>query len=266
MPAHSTVVRRLLPALLLAALGCQTPAVPAAAPFQCGIVEEAGMARVLRESGPGTVVVFDIDNTLLEPRGHSGSDQWYDFLVETHVKCGMSATRAIEEADRAFNAWQDRIEVQCVDPNSPQVLATLRENRIPFFALTARSAGAAALTHRQLEQAGLHLQDGRFTPRRAADAAQLGHGAAYHQGVFFIGELGLTKGQALAKILDLSGHAPKRIVFVDDKAKHTRTVQEAMRQRGIPCLCLRFSRADGHVRAFRQDVEHADALLGNPTQ
>lgn len=227
-----------------------------------GIVEEADMTRVLRESGPGTLVVFDIDNTLIEPRGHLGSDQWYDYLVEIKLARGADRNTAITQADRAFNVWQDRIEVQAVDASSPRVMKELDRKGIPYFALTARSAEAMAVTKRQLANAGFQLPVGNFRAGQAADAKQLGSGAAYDQGIFYVGELGLTKGEALSRIFDLSGFTPQRVVFVDDKSKHTRTVQEAMQKRGIPCLCLRFSRADGHVRAFRQDMAHSGELLG----
>lgn len=255
------IVRYLFPVSALLAVGCQ----PLASPFTPGtrgIVEEASMSRVLREVGPGTLVVFDIDNTLIEPQGHLGSDQWYDYLVESGASRGLDSRAAIEQADRAFNVWQDRIEVQSVDPASPQVMADLDKKAIPYFALTARSAGAMAVTERQLTKAGFHLPGGGFHAGSAAKPGKLGSGAAYGRGVFYVGELGLTKGEALARILDLSGIAPKRVVFVDDKAKHTRTVQESMEKRGISCLCLRFNRADGHVRAFRQDMAHASELMG----
>ena len=233
------------------------PSAPSGHPF---IVDESEMSRVLAEAGPGTLVVFDIDNTLLAPFGHLGSDEWYDFLYERGVARGLSKEAAAQKADQEFNLWQDKIGVRPVDPASPDVLVSLRKRGIPYFALTARSAPVRDTTLRQLASTKLAMTEGGFAPGDAAKPGAVGHDVVFKDGVFFVGDGALTKGEALLRILDKSGLNPKRIVFVDDKAKHTRTVDESLTARGIPPLCLRFSRKDGEVKAFRQDMEHAEEL------
>jgi hypothetical protein len=228
------------------------------------IEEESEMSRVLAEAGPGTLVVFDIDNTLLTPCGHLGSDEWYDFLCERYEARGLTKEEASLRADEAFNRWQGKVSLRSVDPASPGVVETLRKRGVPYFALTARSAGVRDATIRQLDSLGLAMIGG-FAPGDAAKPGAIGAGVVFESGVFFNGENGLSKGDALVRILGRNGLKPRRIIFVDDKAKHTRSVDAALTARGIDHLCLRFARKDAEVKAFRQDMAHVAELAdGEP--
>lgn len=218
------------------------------------------MARVLAESVPGTVVVFDIDNTLLAPVGHLGSDEWYDYLCERGVARGETRATASRKADDAFNRWQTRVKVRPVDSAAPAVIAELHRRGLTVFALTARSAGAREVTLSQLDSLHLDMDNAPFVGKEAAFTEKLGAGTAYKNGVFFIGEGGLTKGEALVRILDTAGLKPVRVVFVDDKPRHTVTVDASLSEHHIPHLCLRFSRKDAEVAAFRQDMAHLAEL------
>lgn len=269
MRFHS--VARFIPAFLLVfasalVVACTSPeassaAGAASARVASGVVEESAMSRVLAEAGPDSLVVFDIDNTLLTPCGHLGSDEWYDYLCERGVARGLSAAEAGLRADEAFNRWQSPVGVRSVDPLSPAVLAKLRERGIPYFALTARSAGVREITLRQLASLDLGMTRGGFAPGDSAKPGAISPHTAFQGGVFFVGEDGPTKGEALTRILDLSGLKPRRIVFVDDKAKHTRTVDAALSARGVDHVCLRFARKDAEVKAFRKDMANAEELL-----
>lgn len=231
-----------------------------------GVVEESRMARVLDEIRPGTLVVLDIDNTLLAPDGHLGSDEWYDWLYEQGLRRGLSKHEAADRADAAFNRRQASVTVHAVDPATPAVLAKLRSDGVPFFMLTSRSTGVRDITVRQL--AALRVEaGGAMTDAMAAKAvAALGHGSAWRDGVFFIGEGGLTKGEALLRIFDATGLRPERVVFVDDKSRNTTTVDASLASRGISHVCLRFSHKDAGVAAFRQDMAALDELAtGEPT-
>ncbi len=224
-----------------------------------GIDEESRMARVLDELTPGTLVVFDIDNTLMSPTGHLGSDEWFSYLEVKYSAEGMPPAAATAKADAAFNRVQPCLAMRPVDPDAPRVLAELRRRGVPHFALTARGAVIREITLAQLRTTDLAMDAGVFVPGVA------GPGTAFASGVFFIGEGGVTKGEALTRILAKSGLKPARVIFVDDKSKHTRTVAESMRMLGIPCLALRFSAKDPGVAAFRRDLaHHAELLTGEP--
>ena len=238
---------RLLPWLAVAAItclchGCGT--------VHSGITPENRMTRVTREAHGDTLVVFDIDNTLIEPESQLGSDQWFYHLVDVGMRRGMSSTQSNRWADGTFNDMQSRIRIRSVDPETPEVLARLRRDGIRYFALTARSSGIHETTRRQLEKTGLSMTAGGFNPGAASKPGMIGKGSLYDHGVFYIGETGPSKGEALMRILQLSGCRPERIVFIDDKEKHARSVHESLTRAGIPHLCLRFSKCDAKVASL----------------
>ena len=81
----------------------------------------------------------------------------------------------------------------------------------------------------------------------------------YSRGVFFVGD-GPDKGEALLAFLDKIALRPTRVVFVDDKPHHARSVDAVMTAAGIPCVAFRYGAADEKVRAFKEVMsEAADA-------
>jgi FMN phosphatase YigB (HAD superfamily) len=227
------------------------------APLQTGIRTSSEMLTVLEQCCPGTLVVFDLDNTLIEPVGQLGSDQWFYHLCDLGKKRGMSESESIAWAMKRFNEEQKRIAVHSVDPTSPAVLAELHRRGLSYFGLTARDIAAAQQTRQQLTAAGFDLSQGFVFNHGEA----LSPGLDYQAGIFYNGETGLSKGAALVKILKASGPLPRRVIFVDDKEKHVQTVDSALRELGIEHLCLRFSRADAKVAALPEALDEARRLL-----
>lgn len=79
-----------------------------------------------------------------------------------------------------------------------------------------------------------------------------------------VAEAGLSKGEAPVRIPDSGGLKPKRIIFVDDTAKHPRSVDAmltARRESPLPAFRTEGRRGAG----FRQDMAHAAELAdGEP--
>lgn len=68
------------------------------------IVEIKKMAEIIHRLTEGTLVVFDIDNTIIRPNQTLGSDQWFDFLVKVYQDAGVSEANAI---DQAIQSWAE---------------------------------------------------------------------------------------------------------------------------------------------------------------
>lgn len=73
------------------------------------IRESLTMAAVDSLATPGTLVVFDIDNTLIEPTVTLGSDQWFYWYVAELEAAGRTARRAVDEANDVWNRVQSAI-------------------------------------------------------------------------------------------------------------------------------------------------------------
>lgn len=197
-----------------------------------------------------TLVVFDIDNTLLEPVHMLGSDQWFDHLVDQGKKVRrLSEDKAIAEAVVIWNRVQEDVVVRPVEAETPALIKRLQARNVRVIALTARSSGAAAVTERQLRAIGVDL--GRnplprpaVRPKQKQDTSQPWVGA-----ILFLGE-NQSKGEALTGVLRSLPQPPTKVVFVDDKARHTKSVDQAMARLKIPVVAFRYGAADARVAAF----------------
>ncbi|MBN2359948.1 MAG: DUF2608 domain-containing protein [Deltaproteobacteria bacterium] len=197
-----------------------------------------------------TLVVFDIDNTLLEPVQTLGSDQWFYYLVDQGKReRRLSENKAIAEAVATWNRVQEDVIVRPVEPDTPALVRRLQERGVRIIALTARTSGAAAITERQLRSIGIDLGRNPL-PRpavregRRPDTSQPWLGA-----ILFLGE-NQTKGEALAKVVRSLPEPPSRVVFVDDKAHNTRSVDRALARLRIPVVAFRYGATDARVAAF----------------
>lgn len=237
--------------------------------------ESPAMALVEQLASDDTLVVFDLDNTLIEPVQTLGSDQWYYHLVAQLQAQGRDETQAHAEANAIWNRVQLATAVRPVEADTPDRVARLQARGLRVMALTARTQDVSSLTARQLESVGYTLAKSAFGRDELvldADAGEI-----YREGVLYVGEHA-SKGQALLAFLAKVGVTPARVVFVDDKEKHARSVDATLTAAGIPVVAIRYGAADARVRAFDPAVadlqykawsrllsdEEARELLGQP--
>lgn len=218
--------------------------------------EIASMLVIESALTPDTVLVFDVDNTLLEPIGNLYSDQWAYYAEKAFIRDGLSEEAAAKKLREIWSAGLKRSRVKPVESLTPALVAKAQKAGLTVFALTARGLDDAPATHRQFKDAGYDLS--RSAPKRAA--------ANYRDGVVFVGD-GHDKGKALVAFLDAVGLKPARIVFVDDKPHHAKNVDAALTSAGIPVIAFRYGAADAKVNAFNtvtaeaDTAEKADALF-----
>lgn len=217
------------------------------------------MREIESELTPGTLLVFDIDNTLLEPVGSIGSDQWYDYLVKAFRRDGLSEPESQTRAQAAWRHALGIVQVRPVEAITPALVRAQQQRGLKVMALTARGPEDAERTLRQLRSAGIELQGTSVhpAPLRVPQAEiESDQDAAFSGGVLLVGE-GPNKGKALAGFLRKLGQRPQRVVFVDDKPHHARNVDAALGAAGIPCTAFRYGAADERVRAFNEIMGEA---------
>ncbi len=223
-----------------------------AVPSRAAVREISSMSELLPELSTGTLLVFDIDNTLIEPAGNAGSDQWYYYLQKAFRRDGLDPKQAEAKAAESWTRALDVVEPKAVEALTPGLIRVQQERGISVMALTARGPEDAPATFRQLSAIGVDL--GARAPsalvlRGSAAGLPEGRAGLYENGVLFVGE-GPEKGKALAAFLGKLGLRPARVVFVDDKPHHARNVDAALASAGIPGAAFRYGAADAKVRAF----------------
>ncbi len=209
--------------------------------------EASTMLPVEAELTPGTLLVFDVDNTLLGPVGNLYSDQWAYYAEKAFKRDGLSEEEAGKKLGEIWTEGLKRSKVKPVENTTPAIVAKAQKAGYAVMALTARGPEDAPATRRQFKDAGYDLS--RSGPKSRA--------AGYDNGVLFVGD-GPDKGKALVAFLAAAKLKPARVVFVDDKPHHAKNVDAALTAAGIPCVAFRYGAADAKVRAFNDVMAEAD--------
>ena len=215
------------------------------------------MADIVPAIDTSTVLVFDIDNTLIEPVGQLGSDQWYYYLLKAYTRDGMTEAAAEVKAGETWTKTLPTVTVKPVETITPQIIREQQKRGIKMMALTARGPEDAEATFLQLKAIGVDLS---VTPPYKKELRTPEKGF-FTRGVFFQGE-GPSKGATLVAFFNKIGLKPKRVVFVDDKPKHAKSVEQAVREAGIQVFSFRYGAADAKVNFFNSMMEEA----GTPAQ
>lgn len=245
--------RLLFSALLLFGLGgcshISTRSMAANANPESQVVEVKSLAAIseaLAASGSRkTLLVLDIDDTLLTSAGFFGSDRWYEWQKELkagdpgHVPCKFDVIALNYEAGTqvATEPGEGQRIVNAVDTDT--------------LLLTARNPLYRSGTIRELQRAGYTLprrldggQDG-IIYRWRRDAASPPVTISYDNGVMMVS--GQDKGVLLLDLLDRLGLHYDRVVLADDGKKNIDAMQAALAKKGIDYRGLHYTKVDKTV-------------------
>ena len=232
-----------------------------------------------------TVVIFDIDNTLMTTPQEIGTDQWFDWQAELLKENSEHPHLVANNFFGILDNWGLAMSISRsvpVDPDTSEILNQIKalkdkDGVSPYvFALTSRGYINKYLTIRELRFNGLSLEDSapsgdpiltqpwpawkkeelkpvyKFTDSEIKDYKlnRSTRSVAYSHGVFFTA--GLHKGAMMRIIFSKLKLDPQAIVFVDDKAKHTDGVQAAFKGTKKDIRTVRFSHEDARVEKFHK--------------
>jgi hypothetical protein len=260
-------MRPLLSLLLVSLLcACAGPAVrPGTAASDVRVIDDLALvAPALAESRARTLLVLDIDDTLLTSAGFFGSDKWYEWQ------------KTLPDGDPGkvpclFDVIALNYEAGSQQPTQPGAAALVNTPGVDTMMLTSRNPLYRGGTLRTLREHGFALPaqlggspEGRsWQFRKAPDAAPAP--VAYDQGIFMT--TGQDKGLVLLDLLQRLGLRYQRVVLVDDGRRNIDNMQAALARAGIDYLGLHYTRVDKTVQpsdaeAGRRDWQAWRHLLG----
>jgi FMN phosphatase YigB (HAD superfamily) len=221
------------------------------------VYECHSLADVKRFVTAQTLVLFDLDNTLMEPTQTLGSDEWFHQQLSDYTERGLTRMQAIQEL---LPIWHRIVQVspfQVLEEDTADLVADVQAQAAYVTAVTARGPELIQATRRHLRQVGVVLS-GHALPVIDQDQLPL----AYDQGVLLCN--GVHKGKALLRLLEhTSGLDFDRIVFVDDLEKNVRAVEEAASELGVEFIGLRYSAADHKQERYHHGVAHVQMKAFN---
>lgn len=206
--------------------------------------------KVLSEPYNGrTLLVLDIDDTLLTSPTFFGSDAWYEWQKTLspqspgYVPC-------------KFDVLAMNFEAGTQVPTQADAVAAINAIALDKIMITSRSPMYRGGTIRELKKAGYQLPESLQPGLAGAiyeyrpDPNQPGATLSYHEGVLMVA--GQNKGLALVDLMKHMQITYDRVVQVDDGEKHLNEMRDAMTAAGIEYRGVRYNRIDKTVDASRE--------------
>lgn len=237
---------------------------------------DATRAYAQRYGAEATLLVVDIDNTLLTMQGDLGSDQWFEWQEHLLEHEPASPHLVADDFGGLLEAQGLLFRLGKMRPpqeNLPELIREVQGLGVPTLVLTSRGPGFRPATEREIAAAGyefastclpMHgVPDGVFMPYDPNKPGEVGltkdelrlfalrkpREASLANGVFMTS--GQHKGAMLLTAMHRAERMPKAVVFVDDHGRHVHRVFDALVRRGVETTVVHYRREDDRVASFR---------------
>ncbi len=214
------------------------------------IIEAPHFKNVLDHVANNTLVVLDIDETLLVPCQTLGTSEWFYTRKRQYESQGMNQACALDKALAEWEAIRHLTTVRIVEQGTDAIISNLQSKNIPVMGLTTQGLALATRTVEQLNSLNIDLL--KTAPTKEDCYFINGHGVLFRKGILFTS--GTQKGKALVKLLDTIQFRPGRIVFVNDRETHIKDVEGPVEERGIEFIGIRYGYFDKELTNYRHDV------------
>lgn len=201
------------------------------------IIETIEMNDILSSVESHSLVLFDLDDTLIDSPVNLNSGKWIAYYWQTAPKMMPDKLPVIQKL-----MWHTSIHtpIIAVDPKASLIISDLQKRTDALvLGLTARPhthdhTNGAQITAGQLSTIGIDFSKSQYPDKFC------GH-PSFHNGIVY--SSGLDKGGHMEEILACTGYAPKKIIFIDDNLVQIQSVEKSMQKIGIPCDCFWYRRA-----------------------
>ena len=193
-----------------------------------------------------TLVVFDLDNTLVYSGQDLGSDPWFFHLLNEKIASGLSREEALAIVLPMYFEVYNHLSLQPVEQDSSAVLAKLQKQGISTVALTTRSLPLVERTKVHLKEAGFNFAADKTFAQNIS--VQLAKPALLTDGIIFCNDN--NKGQTLLKMLEACNCKPETILFIDDKLSHLLDVEKECLLNKIQFIGIRYGKLDSVAAQF----------------
>jgi hypothetical protein len=182
-----------------------------------------------------TWVIFDLDNTVIEPVTELGGDEW--FVLLSKFATTVEKDKGMAFALLIYAAVQRHIHVKAVEPGVVALINKLQDHGTPVLALTARNINVKQDTIDQLKSIGIDFS--RNLPREMVINTE---------GIIFCNAK--DKGEVWERFLLRCSCIPEHVVMIDDKKRHLDRMSKVTKELHIHFTGLRYSLLDKKEATF----------------
>jgi phosphoserine phosphatase len=215
------------------------------------IIETKQIKDILPHAGNETLVIFDIDKTLIQSAQYTGSLACEKHIKTNFLQNGCNETEAINLANVIWTKLQKIIPVKTVETDTLDTLESLSTKNIKIMGLTARSIDTIDITIKQLASMNLSLQSNPIHNQNLS----IDNTTTYTENILYVGPWG-NKGETLVIFLKTINYKPKRILFIDDSINHCKEVAQSLQKNGFSHICLHYTAAEESYPTFTPAQVH----------
>lgn len=141
---------------------------------------------------------------------------------------------------------QNVTRVNAIEKITPSLILMTQKKNVMVFALTARPIDLGDTTIDQLRSLGVRFKNNGIS-----------YSVAFNNGILFVGPKN-NKGVVLSQFFRKSNIQPNRLIFIDDKEKHVKNMEEVFAKSGLKNVNFRYGATDQKVKSFRSDVAEVE--------
>ncbi len=210
-----------------------------------------------------TLVIFDIDDTLLENRNFVGSGKWYNWQRGRTVSDASGNSFVIDKNQqfycifRALGTMFEIASTELTQPNAVEIFNNLKN--YDLMILTARTAKFRPATERELKKNGIELADKHLSSVKQGLSFQLNDTrrtdtVTYSKGIVM--SSGLNKGLVLKNILGKANRTYKNIYFIDDSAKNVKQMSDVWKNSSTNFKIFHYMKVDKSIS--KEEIRASD--------
>ncbi|MFA6119038.1 MAG: DUF2608 domain-containing protein [Parachlamydiales bacterium] len=170
------------------------------------IIEIKNISEISEYLLKADLVVFDLDNTIMENSQQLGSDQWFDYQINLNQKNGLNYQAALSKTLLQWYEIQAITKVNLVEKEVKRIIDLLQNKKIHLMGLTARNYDLAFSTIKQLDSLNIDFQKTSLSKKNIINDE-----IYYRNGILFAN--GINKGQVLKNFFSKIKFDPRSIVF-----------------------------------------------------
>jgi len=209
------------------------------------IIESNSFSEILNHVDEKTLVLFDIDGTLIEPTSLLGGPAWFAHVFAMLSKKGLEEEVVVEKTYAAWVRLQKTISVRTIEKNTADVVKKIHEKNVQTMALTGRAFGDSEMTFNQLKSVNISFEKNTIHN----EVLDFGNRNGFYRGILSAGLTG-DKGENLIEFFEKINFFPEKMVFVDDLPFYIEEVKKIADAKNIEFTGIRYGAADDRYVTF----------------
>ena len=201
-----------------------------------------------------TLIIFDIDDTLLESVNFVGSGKWYNWQrgrIVYDADGGLVSVKKDQQFHCMFRTLGTLFEIgstKLTQDNAVEIFNQFKN--FDLMILTARTAKYRVATERELAKHGIVLADEHFSSVKDGldfefnDSKRTAR-VTYNKGIVM--SSGLNKGRVLKTILEQANKKYESIYFIDDSDKNVKQMKQEWQDKASIIKIFHYTKVDKTV-------------------